>query len=231
MVKAGGGKIINTGSMMSIFGAPYAVAYAASKGGIVQMTKAHATAWAKDNIQVNAILPGWIDTDLTRAARQQVEGLHERVLARTARRSAGASPTISPASPCSWRAALRISSPRCDRRRWRVFVDGVSLSYPSPEGGRVAPCERSEARRRVGFKCIPPGRPADGHPPPPGRDSHRLESSGPTSRRSASARRWRCHASTDPSPHARSSPDPPRRRASGARLTKSTAGLISSIPT
>jgi 2-deoxy-D-gluconate 3-dehydrogenase len=83
MVKAGGGKIINTGSMMSIFGAPYAVAYAASKGGIVQMTKAHATAWAKDNIQVNAILPGWIDTDLTRAARQQVEGLHERVLART----------------------------------------------------------------------------------------------------------------------------------------------------
>jgi 2-dehydro-3-deoxy-D-gluconate 5-dehydrogenase len=83
MVRAGGGKIINTGSMMSIFGAPYAVAYAASKGGIVQMTRAHATAWAKDNIQVNAILPGWIDTDLTRAARQQVEGLHERVLART----------------------------------------------------------------------------------------------------------------------------------------------------
>ena len=89
MVKAGGGKIINTGSMLSIFGAPYAVAYAASKGGIVQMTKAHATAWAKDNIQVNAILPGWIDTDLTRAARQQVEGLHERVLARTPARRWG----------------------------------------------------------------------------------------------------------------------------------------------
>jgi 2-dehydro-3-deoxy-D-gluconate 5-dehydrogenase len=89
MLKAGGGKIINTGSMMSIFGAPYAIAYAASKGGIVQMTKAHATAWAKDNIQVNAILPGWIDTDLTRAARQQVEGLHERVLARTPARRWG----------------------------------------------------------------------------------------------------------------------------------------------
>ena len=83
MIKAGGGKIINIGSMMSIFGAPYAIAYAASKGGIVQMTKSLATAWAKDNIQVNAILPGWIDTDLTRAARQEVEGLHERVLART----------------------------------------------------------------------------------------------------------------------------------------------------
>ncbi|PWB63162.1 MAG: 2-deoxy-D-gluconate 3-dehydrogenase [Bradyrhizobiaceae bacterium] len=83
MVRARGGKIINIGSMMSIFGAPYTVAYAASKGGIVQMSKAMATAWAKDNIQVNSILPGWIDTDLTRAARQQVQGLNERVLART----------------------------------------------------------------------------------------------------------------------------------------------------
>ncbi|MBS0559362.1 MAG: glucose 1-dehydrogenase [Proteobacteria bacterium] len=81
--QAGGGKIINTGSMMSLFGAPYAVAYAASKGGIVQLTKSLASAWAVDNIQVNAVLPGWIDTDLTRGARQQVEGLHDRVLART----------------------------------------------------------------------------------------------------------------------------------------------------
>ena len=83
MVRAGGGKIINIGSMMSLFGAPYAAPYAASKGGIVQMTRALATAWAKDNIQVNAVLPGWIDTDLTRGAREQVPGLHERVLART----------------------------------------------------------------------------------------------------------------------------------------------------
>ena len=83
MVKAGGGKIINIGSMMSLFGAPYATAYAASKGGIVQMTRAMATAWAKDNIQVNAVLPGWIDTDLTRGARQQVEGLHASVEKRT----------------------------------------------------------------------------------------------------------------------------------------------------
>jgi 2-deoxy-D-gluconate 3-dehydrogenase len=83
MKKAGGGKIINIGSMMSIFGASFTSAYAASKGGIVQFTRALATAWAKDNIQVNSILPGWIDTDLTKRARQQVEGLHERVLART----------------------------------------------------------------------------------------------------------------------------------------------------
>jgi len=81
--KAGGGKIINIGSMMSIFGAPFAAAYAASKGGIVQFTKATATAWAKDNIQVNAVLPGWIDTDLTRKARSEIAGLHDRVLART----------------------------------------------------------------------------------------------------------------------------------------------------
>jgi len=83
LCRAGGGKIINIGSMMSIFGAPFAVAYGASKGGIVQMTKGLATAWAKDNIQANAILPGWIDTDLTRGAREQVPGLNERVLART----------------------------------------------------------------------------------------------------------------------------------------------------
>ena len=83
MKKGGGGKIINIGSMMSIFGASFTTPYAASKGGMVQMTRAFACAWAKDNIQVNAVLPGWIDTDLTRRARQQVKGLHERVLART----------------------------------------------------------------------------------------------------------------------------------------------------
>jgi 2-dehydro-3-deoxy-D-gluconate 5-dehydrogenase len=83
MLRAGGGKMINIGSMMSLFGAPYATPYAASKGGIVQMTRALATAWAADNIQVNAVLPGWIDTELTQGARRQVEGLHQRVLDRT----------------------------------------------------------------------------------------------------------------------------------------------------
>ncbi len=83
LVEAGGGKIINTGSMTSIFGAGFAAPYSASKGGIVQLSKALASAWAKDNIQVNAILPGWIDTDLTRQARKDLPGLHERVLART----------------------------------------------------------------------------------------------------------------------------------------------------
>jgi 2-deoxy-D-gluconate 3-dehydrogenase len=77
------GKIINIGSMMSLFGASFATPYAASKGGMVQMTKALACAWAAQNIQVNAILPGWIDTDLTRQARVDVQGLHDRVLERT----------------------------------------------------------------------------------------------------------------------------------------------------
>jgi 2-dehydro-3-deoxy-D-gluconate 5-dehydrogenase len=83
MKKQGGGKVINIGSMMSIFGASFAPAYAASKGGMVQLTKAMAAGWAADNIQVNAVLPGWIDTELTKRARQQIEGLHESVLRRT----------------------------------------------------------------------------------------------------------------------------------------------------
>jgi len=83
MKQAGGGKIINIGSMMSIFGASFTPAYAASKGGIVQFTRSCACAWAADNIQANAILPGWIDTDLTQRARAEIDGLHDRVLART----------------------------------------------------------------------------------------------------------------------------------------------------
>ncbi|HEX9915664.1 MAG TPA: glucose 1-dehydrogenase [Candidatus Bathyarchaeia archaeon] len=83
MKEAGGGKIINIGSMTSLFGGGKLMAYGASKGGIVAMTRALAVAWAPDNIQVNAILPGWIDTDLTRRARVELEGLNERVLTRT----------------------------------------------------------------------------------------------------------------------------------------------------
>ena len=83
MKQAGGGKIINIGSMFALFGTGYGAPYAASKGALVQLTKSLAVAWAKDNIQVNAVLPGWIDTELTRDARRQVAGLHDRVLART----------------------------------------------------------------------------------------------------------------------------------------------------
>ena len=64
-------------------GASFVPAYAASKGGIVQFSKVCANAWAKDNIQVNAVLPGWIDTELTQRGRTQIKGLNERVLERT----------------------------------------------------------------------------------------------------------------------------------------------------
>ena len=83
MKEAGGGKILNNGSMLSLFGASWSAAYGSSKGGIVQLTKSLAAAWAKDNIQVNAFLPGWIDTPLTEKARVQVDKLNENVLQRT----------------------------------------------------------------------------------------------------------------------------------------------------
>jgi 2-deoxy-D-gluconate 3-dehydrogenase len=83
MCQAGGGKIVMIGSMMSIFGASFTAPYAATKGGIVQLARALACAWAKDSIQVNAVLPGWIDSALTRRARRDIPGLEERVTART----------------------------------------------------------------------------------------------------------------------------------------------------
>lgn len=82
-MKERGGKIINIGSMTSIFGASFAAPYGASKGAVMQLTKSLAVAWAADRIQVNAVLPGWIDTELTETAREQVSGLHEKVVART----------------------------------------------------------------------------------------------------------------------------------------------------
>lgn len=89
MQRAGGGKIITIGSMMSIFGTSFAAAYGASKGGLVQLTRALAIAWAKDNIQVNSILPGWIDTEFAREGRNDLPGIYERVLARTPARRWG----------------------------------------------------------------------------------------------------------------------------------------------
>jgi 2-deoxy-D-gluconate 3-dehydrogenase len=82
MKRGGGGKVINIGSMTSIFGSSFAPAYAASKGAIVQLTKSCALAWAMDNIQVNAILPGWFDTELTQQARVEVPDLYNRVVGR-----------------------------------------------------------------------------------------------------------------------------------------------------
>jgi NAD(P)-dependent dehydrogenase (short-subunit alcohol dehydrogenase family) len=61
-----GGAIVNTASMLSYFGGPVVPAYTASKGGVAQLTKALAVAWAAEGIRVNAIAPGWIATEMTR---------------------------------------------------------------------------------------------------------------------------------------------------------------------
>ena len=83
MRRRGGGKIITIGSMTSIFGFTLGAPYSASKGAVVQLTKSLAAAWAADGIQVNCILPGFIDTALTRQARSDVAGLEQRVVERT----------------------------------------------------------------------------------------------------------------------------------------------------
>ncbi len=62
----GKGSIINTASMLSFFGSAFVPAYSASKGGVAQLTKSLAAAWAKDGIRVNAVAPGWIETEMTR---------------------------------------------------------------------------------------------------------------------------------------------------------------------
>ena len=83
MKKVGGGKIINIGSMTSLFGGARVPVYACSKAGIVQLTYSLAIAWATDNIQVNALLPGWIETPLTVSTRKLFPGIDDHVLNRT----------------------------------------------------------------------------------------------------------------------------------------------------
>ena len=79
----GAGKYINIGSMMSIFGTAYASAYAASKGGVVQYTKSCAVAWARHNVQANAILPGWIITEMTNQFKELFPERYKMVQERT----------------------------------------------------------------------------------------------------------------------------------------------------
>lgn len=79
-----GGGIVNTGSMYSFFGGPHAPAYTASKGGVAQLTKALAGKWAPDGVRVNAVAPGWIETEMTAAIREPgAEAREQGILGRT----------------------------------------------------------------------------------------------------------------------------------------------------
>lgn len=78
-LKAAHGSIINTASMLSFFGSGAAPAYSASKGGVAQLTRSLAIAWAPDGIRVNALAPGWITTELTSALTQNTERSAELV--------------------------------------------------------------------------------------------------------------------------------------------------------
>jgi NAD(P)-dependent dehydrogenase (short-subunit alcohol dehydrogenase family) len=82
LLAASRGCVVNVASMLSYFGGPLVPAYSASKGGIVQLTKSLAVAWAADGIRVNAVAPGWIATDLT-AALQADQVASDRILSRT----------------------------------------------------------------------------------------------------------------------------------------------------
>jgi 2-deoxy-D-gluconate 3-dehydrogenase len=82
MKAQGGGKIINIGSMYAVFGGPFQPAYAAAKGGLVQLTKSQAAAWARHNIQVNVILPGWITTEMTAGAKGS-QSFSDNIVGRT----------------------------------------------------------------------------------------------------------------------------------------------------
>jgi 2-deoxy-D-gluconate 3-dehydrogenase len=79
---AGGGKIVTIGSMYSLFGGAGGAAYGASKGGVVALTRSLAAAWARDNIQVNALLPGWLATEMVAGARDDAE-FDQRIVSRT----------------------------------------------------------------------------------------------------------------------------------------------------
>ncbi|MEU4195614.1 SDR family oxidoreductase [Kribbella sp. NPDC026611] len=82
LLAATDGCVVNVASMLSYFGGPLVPAYSASKGGVVQLTKSLAVAWAADGIRVNAVAPGWIATDLT-AALQADPVASDRILSRT----------------------------------------------------------------------------------------------------------------------------------------------------
>lgn len=111
----GGGKILNIASKHAVMAMPRTAAYAASKGGLVQLTKALATAWASDNIQVNALLPTCIDTENQRGVLQRHPELRETFLNRTPMGRFGAPAEVA-------QAALFLVSPASS------YITGTALA-------------------------------------------------------------------------------------------------------
>jgi len=113
LLRASGGCIINTASMLSFFGGGMVPAYSASKGGVAQLTKSLAIAYAADGIRVNALAPGWIATRLT-GALQADPARSGPIVARTPLGRWGTPQDVAG-------AALFLASP------WAAFVTGVVL--------------------------------------------------------------------------------------------------------
>src|SRR5262245_23105054 len=113
LLYASRGCVINIASMLAFFGSGYAPAYSASKGGIVQLTKSLAIAWAEHGVRVNAIAPGWIETALTAPLWQNAD----RKAAITARTPLGR--WGQPADVAG--AALFLASPAA------AFITGATL--------------------------------------------------------------------------------------------------------
>jgi len=112
MIRQKSGKIINIASMYSFFGSGLIPSYSAAKGAIVQLTKSMAIEFAPHNIQVNAIAPGWIETDMTAPVRTTpMKPMNDEILARAHRRPGGVNRRKLLEQPCTWPPARPTSLP------------------------------------------------------------------------------------------------------------------------
>lgn len=116
-VAARSGKVVNIASVLGVVGLPGYAAYAASKGGVIALTKALAVEWARFNVQVNAIAPGWFVTDMNAHAFAD-EKIRERLLRDVPMRRTGRVEEIGP-------LVVYLASPASDFMTGQtIFLDG-----------------------------------------------------------------------------------------------------------